>query len=1392
MALVRIQVRRDTASDWSANNPVLAEGEIGFELDTARIKVGDGVRNWLNLPYTSGALPATSGPLDVGARSAGSSLLYARADHSHALPSAVTVVSLTAGRATIAGDLSVTGSLIGGTHTHTVASITNWGSATSDAVWQNLAAGSNVTLSRDPETGVTTIDAAAGDGGDVSSVAGRTGDVVLTISDLSNFPSVTTNAGKFLKTDGEVLEWADPYAGGGVATLNELVGNPVIQAGSNVEVLTNPSTGIITINSTASGGTGDVTSVNALVGALTIAAAAGSGLSVSAAGSTIALDATIDYADLANVPASFTPASHTHAVADITDFSEAVEDAVDGLLVAGTNVTLTYDDAGGTLTIDAAGASAPTLLEGYAIAIDTSVAGEAEISVDGTLDGGFYEGVALAADPAYFSIQPESQLVTFGTAIFTARVENAESPSYQWQKAEAGTDAWNGLSDVSPYSGVTTNTLNISPVSDSDNGDRFRLQVTHSGGNVLVSNEAVLSTVALFITDQPLSGEFEEADTIDVEPFLLAITDGGTPPYSHQWQKWDGSAWADVSGETSYYVDSISGVLGANEPQRVERWRVKITDSVGVSIISDEARITIRAGVPLITLDPTDQTIASGSATFTCEYQGKGASQSWERRYPSQDDFFAIGQAGTITTPTPGTYRSVLTLSGLTGNDNGSEYRLRVGNFAGDAVSAAATLGTSAPIISSQPQSATVVENIQAAFTVVASYGGGAITYQWQEKTAGGSWANLSGATSATLTLPGVSVPLGRDGSEFRVLVTGGGVTTTSKPAMLTVISAPDAGDEIFTIHPKNETIEEGGSYSLSAVSSWLETTDHYAAVRVQYDNGAVEYHPLATGTSWNGTVTRGHRPLAHQEYSASVLVAGSADVSVIVSSLDPTSVSTSGGTTTLQPWALAKIDRRNCSISVDPSQPRTGVISHPVPPQDFNLRLASGEPHPCAGAGISVPDLPYSYVESRRARVTVAPRQAFIGPVPSTGFWNPPNEYSFTGACDPSGQLVLAASSGSSGSYLYSTNGGKSWMTRHFPYSVTPHKMLYAFGKFYLFTGSGGMSGPVNQPDQGVGSALESTDGRSWSPTGWNFGRLAIGGGVTMYPSLAGGRLYNVTVRTGYITILRSVEVDLGNGRRYYALRPQQFVRHYTDIWSKTQNGPWVLLKTIDNPMTNGSNGPESIPPRPGWVCHAHGRWYYKSYFSADGVDFADTGFDPGGARFFGVTLPDQTQNYVLSDSNYYAPVDASGFGTTNWLGASGGQTGGGPQAGDWLYFAQPENDCMQVRGVRECTRIGMGFYRKHTGNPGVSQKLMGHSTYWTGNQLGPWADIQVMSWYFGSAYGPNLDMNYLTTVSDPLMENAIVTPERILHLFGYRYPRLDAPSNRRPGGGSIPVPVN
>ena len=52
----RIQLRRDSAAAWVANNPILASGEMGIELpvvntDPVKIKVGNGIHNWNTLPY---------------------------------------------------------------------------------------------------------------------------------------------------------------------------------------------------------------------------------------------------------------------------------------------------------------------------------------------------------------------------------------------------------------------------------------------------------------------------------------------------------------------------------------------------------------------------------------------------------------------------------------------------------------------------------------------------------------------------------------------------------------------------------------------------------------------------------------------------------------------------------------------------------------------------------------------------------------------------------------------------------------------------------------------------------------------------------------------------------------------------------------------------------------------------------------------------------------------------------------------------------------------------------------------------------------------------------------------------------------------------------------------
>jgi len=47
----RIQFRRSLSGEWTAGNPILAQGELAIELDTSRFKIGDGIEAWNDLPY---------------------------------------------------------------------------------------------------------------------------------------------------------------------------------------------------------------------------------------------------------------------------------------------------------------------------------------------------------------------------------------------------------------------------------------------------------------------------------------------------------------------------------------------------------------------------------------------------------------------------------------------------------------------------------------------------------------------------------------------------------------------------------------------------------------------------------------------------------------------------------------------------------------------------------------------------------------------------------------------------------------------------------------------------------------------------------------------------------------------------------------------------------------------------------------------------------------------------------------------------------------------------------------------------------------------------------------------------------------------------------------------
>lgn len=62
----KIKHRRDTAANWASNNPVLDDGELGYDKTNKRLKVGDGATPWLGLSFYEGlreGVPLKSQPL---------------------------------------------------------------------------------------------------------------------------------------------------------------------------------------------------------------------------------------------------------------------------------------------------------------------------------------------------------------------------------------------------------------------------------------------------------------------------------------------------------------------------------------------------------------------------------------------------------------------------------------------------------------------------------------------------------------------------------------------------------------------------------------------------------------------------------------------------------------------------------------------------------------------------------------------------------------------------------------------------------------------------------------------------------------------------------------------------------------------------------------------------------------------------------------------------------------------------------------------------------------------------------------------------------------------------------------------------------------------------------
>lgn len=97
----KILIRNDSAANWSTANPILSKGEMGIEIDTNKVKIGDGVTTWNSLSYfisqvnysdMTGATSTTAGTSGlVPAPASGKESTYLKGDGTWSnLPSAST------------------------------------------------------------------------------------------------------------------------------------------------------------------------------------------------------------------------------------------------------------------------------------------------------------------------------------------------------------------------------------------------------------------------------------------------------------------------------------------------------------------------------------------------------------------------------------------------------------------------------------------------------------------------------------------------------------------------------------------------------------------------------------------------------------------------------------------------------------------------------------------------------------------------------------------------------------------------------------------------------------------------------------------------------------------------------------------------------------------------------------------------------------------------------------------------------------------------------------------------------------------------------------------------------------------------------------------------------
>lgn len=342
---VKIQLKRTTASAWTSLNPTLDVGEIGFETDTKKFKIGDGSTVWTSLPYSITANLASGTLNDLGDVTITSAANgdFLRWNGSAWINDAVNLSTDTVG--------SYVESLVAGTGV-TVTNNSGEGAAPTIAIGQSVATSDVPTFAGLNLNGNIVFEGTtANDFETTISVTDPTADRTITFPDLTGTVVTTGDTGSvtsLMIADGAIVN-ADVNASAAIAH------SKLANATDGQVLLGTTTTGVVTATTIS----GDITINGAGIASIAANAVA---LGTDTTGDYVA---TITGGTGITSTAATTGEGTTHTLSigqavgttDNVTFAGVTADAIKiGVTAAGeidtTSGNLTIDSAGGTVTID--------------------------------------------------------------------------------------------------------------------------------------------------------------------------------------------------------------------------------------------------------------------------------------------------------------------------------------------------------------------------------------------------------------------------------------------------------------------------------------------------------------------------------------------------------------------------------------------------------------------------------------------------------------------------------------------------------------------------------------------------------------------------------------------------------------------------------------------------------------------------------------------------------------------------------------------------------------------------------------------------------------------------------------------------------------------------------